>query len=116
MKRMSLQWRLTCITTLCIAIICGCLTMFVYKNGVYYMDSLQEAVDAQGDDHIVEIRKKYISAYQRISGMSLQMIFLFRCTIIRQTTKKQSDHFSFIGSSWRSGYIFYKWACTQTDQ
>ena len=48
MKRMSLQWRLTCITTLCIAIICGCLTMFVYKNGVYYMDSLQEAVDAQG--------------------------------------------------------------------
>ena len=41
MKKMSLQWRLTCITTLCIAIICGCLTMFVYKNGVYYMDSLQ---------------------------------------------------------------------------
>ena len=38
MKKMSLQWRLTCITTLCIAIICGCLTMFVYKNGVYYMD------------------------------------------------------------------------------
>ena len=24
--------------------------MFVYKNGVYYMDSLQKAVDAQGDD------------------------------------------------------------------
>ena len=50
MKKMSLQWRLTCITTLCIVIICGCLTMFVYKNGVYYMDSLQKAVDAQGDD------------------------------------------------------------------
>ena len=50
MKKMSLQWRLTCITTLCSAIICGCLTMFVYKNGVYYMDSLQKAVDAQGDD------------------------------------------------------------------
>lgn len=50
MKKMSLQWRLTCITTLCIAIICGCLTIFVYKNGVYYMDSLQKAVDAQGDD------------------------------------------------------------------
>ena len=50
MKRMSLQWRLTCITTLCIAIICGCLTMFVYKNGVYYIDSLQKAVNAQGDD------------------------------------------------------------------
>ena len=50
MKKMPLQWRLTCITTLCIAIICGCLTMFVYKNGVYYIDSLQKAVNAQGDD------------------------------------------------------------------
>ena len=50
MKKMSLQWRLTCITTLCIALICGCLTMFVYKNGVYYIDSLQKAVNAQSDD------------------------------------------------------------------
>ena len=50
MKKMSLQWRLTCIITLYIAIICGCLTMFVYKNGVYYIDSLQKAVNAQGDD------------------------------------------------------------------
>ena len=52
MKKMSLQWRLTCITTLCIAIICRCLTMFVYKNGVYYIDSLQKAVNAQGDDSV----------------------------------------------------------------
>ena len=50
MKRMSLQWRLTCITTLCIAIICGCLTMFVYKNGVHYIDSLQDAVESQWDE------------------------------------------------------------------
>ena len=50
MKRMSLQWRLTCITTLCIAIICGCLTMFVYKNGVHYIDSLQDAVESKGDE------------------------------------------------------------------
>ena len=35
MKKMSLQWRLTCIITLYIAVICGCLTMLVYKNGVY---------------------------------------------------------------------------------
>ena len=46
MKRISLQWRLTCIITVYIAVICGCLTMFVYKNGVYYMDTLQEKVDA----------------------------------------------------------------------
>lgn len=61
MKKMSLQWRLTCITTLCIAIICGCLTMFVYKNGVYYMDSLQKAVDAQGDDSGGGSEEIYIS-------------------------------------------------------
>ena len=51
MKKMSLQWRLTCIITLYIAVICGCLTMFVYKNGVYYIDSLQETVDAREDDN-----------------------------------------------------------------
>ncbi len=50
MRRMSLQWRITCITALCIAVICGCLTMFVYQNGVYYIDSLQDAVESQGDD------------------------------------------------------------------
>ena len=61
MKKISLQWRLTCITTLCIAIICGCLTMFVYKNGVYYMDSLQKAVDAQGDDSGGDSEEIYIS-------------------------------------------------------
>ena len=61
MKRMSLQWRLTCITTLCIAIICGCLTMFIYKNGVYYMDSLQEAVDAREDDNEGDSDEIYIS-------------------------------------------------------
>ena len=61
MKKMSLQLRLTCITTLCIAIICGCLTMFVYKNGVYYMDSLQKAVDAQGDDSGGGSEEIYIS-------------------------------------------------------
>ena len=61
MKRMSLQWRLTCITTLCIAIICGCLTMFIYKNGVYYMDSLQEAVDSREDDNEGDSDEIYIS-------------------------------------------------------
>ena len=61
MKRMSLQWRLTCITTLCIAIICGCLTMFVYKNGVHYIDSLQDAVEAQGDEKGSKSDEIYIS-------------------------------------------------------
>lgn len=87
MRRMSLQWRLTCITTLCIAIICGCLTMFVYKNGVHYIDSLQDAVESQWDEKGTN-QMKYISAYRTISGMSLRMNFRFRCTIIRPTIKE----------------------------
>lgn len=61
MKRMSLQWRLTCITTLCIAIICGCLTMFVYKNGVHYIDSLHDAVESQGYEKGNKSDEIYIS-------------------------------------------------------
>lgn len=61
MKRISLQWRLTCIITVYIAVICGCLTMFVYKNGVYYIDSLQETVDAQGEDNGENTDEIYIS-------------------------------------------------------
>lgn len=61
MKKMSLQWRLTCIITLYIAVICGCVTMFVYKNSVYYMDSLQEAVDTRGDDQPDDAEEIYIS-------------------------------------------------------
>lgn len=61
MKKMSLQWRLTCIITLYIAVICGCLTMFVYKNGVYYIDSLQETVAAREDDNENNSDEIYIS-------------------------------------------------------
>lgn len=51
MKKMSLQWRLTIITTLLIAMIFGSLTIFIYKNGVYYIDSLQNTVDAKSEDN-----------------------------------------------------------------
>ena len=61
MKRMSLQWRLTCIITLYIALICGCLTLLVYKNGVYYIDSLQGTVESQGDDKGGNADEIYIS-------------------------------------------------------
>ena len=62
MKKMSLQWRLTIITTLFIAVICGCLTLFVYKNGVYYIDLLQNTVDAQSDeDNSEEADEIYIN-------------------------------------------------------
>ena len=35
--------------------------MFIYKNGVYYMDSLQEAVDAREDDNEGDSDEIYIS-------------------------------------------------------
>ena len=44
MKKISLQWRLTILTTVLITVLCGCLTVFLYKNGVYYIDTLQETV------------------------------------------------------------------------
>ena len=48
MKKISLQWKLTFLTTVLITILCGCLTFFLYKNGVYYFDTLQESVTDQG--------------------------------------------------------------------
>ena len=87
MKRISLQWRLTCIITVYIAVICGCLTMFVYKNGVYYIDSLQETVDAQGEDNGEDTDEIYISIPDD-KWDELPMIFLSRHIIIRKITKK----------------------------
>ena len=48
MKKISLQWKLTLLTTVLITILCGLLTFFLYKNGVYYFDTLQESVTEQG--------------------------------------------------------------------
>ena len=48
MKKVSLQWKLTLLTTALITILCGCLTFFLYKNGVYYFDTLQASITDQG--------------------------------------------------------------------
>ena len=48
MKKISLQWKLTLLTTVLITILCGCLTLFLYKNGIYCFDTLQESVTDQG--------------------------------------------------------------------
>lgn len=100
MKRMSLQWRLTCIITVYIAIICGCLTMFVYKM-VCIISIPCRRLWMPRERITGRIRMKYISAFQMISGMSLPMIFLSRHIIIRKTTKKQSADISHIGIYWR---------------
>lgn len=90
MKKMSLQWRLTIITTLFIAVICGCLTLFVYKNGVYYIDLLQDTVDARVMRTTVRRLMKYILIFQMINGMILQMIFPFRYITTKQIIKKEA--------------------------
>ena len=90
MKKMSLQWRLTIITTLFIAVICGCLTLFVYKNGVYYIDLLQDTVDAQSDEDNSEEADEIYIIFQMINGMILQMIFPFRYITTKQIIKKEA--------------------------
>ena len=50
MKKISLQWKLTLLTTVLITILSGCLTFFLYKNGVYYFDTLQESITDQGTE------------------------------------------------------------------
>ena len=116
MKKISLQWRLTCIITIYIAVICGCLTMFVYKNGVYYMDTLQERVDAQGDDNAEDADEIYISIPddkwdEFATDFSIQVY-----NNKADYKKKQSAYLSFSCSSWRGSHIFYKRTCTQTNQ
>lgn len=115
MKRMSLQWRLTCIITVYIAVICGCLTMFVYKNGVYYIDSLQETVDAQGEDNGEDTDEIYISIPDDKWDEFANDFSIQAYNNKEDYKKKQSADISHIGIYWRGSYIFYKWACTQTD-
>ena len=74
MRKISLQWRLTILTTVLITVLCGCLTFFLYKNGVYYIDTLQETVTDQGTTP----EAVYIDILQR----SLPRRFIIRNQII----------------------------------
>ena len=50
MRKLSLQWRLTILTTVLITVLCGCLTFFLYKNGVYYIDTCLLYTSDAADD------------------------------------------------------------------
>ena len=110
---MSLQWRLTIITTLLIAMICGSLTIFIYKNGVYYIDSLQNTVDAKSEDNNEKNPDEIYISIPDEEWNNFAKNFQFRYIIIKLTTKKQSAIFNAVISSWRCDYIFYKWSCTK---
>lgn len=115
MRRMSLQWRITIITTLFIAVICGCLTMFVYKNGVYYIDLLQDTVDAKGDG---ESGKEPDEIYINIPDDKWDD---FANDFSHQVYNKQGRLqekkpvvFNTAGPFRRSCYLLYSWACVKT--
>lgn len=55
MKKLSLQWRLTILTAILIVVICLSLEFLLYKNGIYYMDSLNKAVTDQGNTEDIYI-------------------------------------------------------------
>lgn len=58
MKRISLQWRLTLFTALLIAAVCISLNFLLYRNGVYYIDSLQSTVidyNGSGENIYIDI-------------------------------------------------------------
>ena len=79
MRKISLQWRLTILTTVLITVLCGCLTFFLYKNGVYYIDTLQETVTDQGTN-----RRQSTLIFRIMSGMTLQRSLLRRFIIRNQ--------------------------------
>ena len=67
MRKISLQWRLTILTTVLITVLCGCLTFFLYKNGVYYIDRFRRP------SQIRALRRRQSTLIFRImSGMILQ--------------------------------------------
>lgn len=55
MKKLSLQWRLTILTAILIVVICLSLEFLLYKNGIYYMDSLNKVVTDQGNTEDIYI-------------------------------------------------------------
>ena len=84
MRKISLQWRLTILTTVLITVLCGCLTFFLYKNGVYYFNTLQETVTDQNGtpDAIKRLlrikvphRRQCILIFRIMNGMILQHSF-----------------------------------------
>lgn len=76
MRKLSLQWRLTILTTVLITVLCGCLTFFLYKNGVYYIDTLRKQLQIR-EKH----RKHYTLRFRIMSGTILHHNLLRRCII-----------------------------------
>ena len=84
MRKLSLQWRLTILTTVLITVLCGCLTFFLYKNGVYYIDTLQETVTDQGktpEALYIEIPDNEWDNFASQFATECRMVATVRCII-----------------------------------
>ena len=98
MRKLSLQWRLTILTTVLITVLCGCLTFFLYKNGVYYIDTLQETVTDQG--------KTPEALYIEIPDNEWDNFASQFATEVYNSKQKSTDH-RCCSVTWWSGDIFY---------
>ena len=105
MKKISLQWKLTFLTTVLITILCGCLTFFLYKNGVYYFDTLQESITDQG----TEPESVYIDIPDNEWD---DFVSQFSMKVYKQ---KPSDY-CYCSAVWLRSDLFYQWTGIETTQ
>ena len=84
MRKISLQWRLTVITALLIAAICIFLNFLLYRNGIYYIDSLQNVVTTAA----VPSRRPCILIFRTVSGMISLRSLQCRYMIPRQAIEE----------------------------
>ena len=121
MKKISLQWKLTFLTTVLITILCGCLTFFLYKNGVYYFDTLQESITDQGtapeavyidipedewDDFVAQFSMKVYNSksdYRSRSLLITAIVALFGSDVFYQWTGIETTQGIFRDSGKSSG-------------
>ena len=92
--------------------------MFVYKNGVYYIDSLQETVDAQGEDNGEDNGEDTDEIYISIPDDKWDEFandFSIQAYNNKEDYKKNSLLISAILALIGGGVTYFKWACTQTN-
>mgnify|MGYP000063814558 CR=1 FL=1 len=112
MKKISLQWKLTLLTTVLITILCGCLTFFLYKNGVYYFDTLQESITDQG----TEPESVYIDIPDNEWD---DFVSQFSMKVYNSKSDYRSRSLLITGycsAVWRRSDLFYQWTGIETTQ
>lgn len=114
-EKKSLQWRLTYYNYFTNRNICGSLTIFIYKNGVYYIDSLQNTVDAKSEDNNEKNPDEIYISIPDEEWNNFAKNFSIQVYNNKADYKKSSLLFSTLLSLLGGvAYIFYKWPCIKT--